>query len=183
MEATLSEERRMSLIRTVPFILQPVIRRGRAGLYEPEPGEVDLAAVAGAIILATGAPSRGILPVSLQDDRGLALLQRRPYGRTLEEAVERAHAETVRSRLGVRRWSQMRRQFGYGESACEHLEASGLDVPRRNLRSCLFHCYGLVFAWEADAAESFFPLMRLLPTAVPLGELAGRPGTWAVLVA
>ncbi|MEY4744690.1 MAG: hypothetical protein RL272_635 [Candidatus Parcubacteria bacterium] len=107
------------------------------------------------------------------------------FSRTLEQGVEALHGFRLLTLLGSRRWQQHRRHFGYDAAIPLEAYLAGTQdrLPRQNLRAALFFFWGYALAHHDRGLERLLPLVELLPRAIPLGEIAGRPGAWAVLVA
>ena len=138
---------------------------------------------ASAIFMATGTWARDTVFVTMADLKAGAVPTQ--YRRTLENAIEALMGFRLLTELGSARWQQMRRQFGYDAviPLTVHLTHEPERLPRKNLRAALFHFWGHAIARSERGLERLFPLIRLLPRAIPLGELKEAPGTWVVLTA
>lgn len=112
------------------------------------------------------------------------LLAPEAYAVTLADALERRLGFGLSVRLGNQRWNALREKLGYDEavSLADYLLAADTRIPRENVRAATFAATGFVLAGETDLASRLVPLLRLLMSAIPLGEKAGEPGTWVVIV-
>lgn len=136
-----------------------------------------------AIFMATGTWARDTHFVTMADLEAGTVP--REYRRTLEQGVESLLGFRLLTELGSKRWQQMRRQFGYDAviPLTVQLMHEPERLPRKNLRAALFHFWGSAIARHQPGLERLLPLIRLLPRAIPLGELKATPGTWVVLTA
>lgn len=136
-----------------------------------------------AIFMATGTWARDTHFVTTADLKAGTVPKE--YRRTLERGIESLLGFRLLMELGSAKWQQMRRQFGYDIviPLTVQLTHEPERLPRKNLRAALFHFWGSAIARHQPGLERLFPLIRLLPRAVPLGELKSAPGTWVVLKA
>lgn len=136
-----------------------------------------------AIYLATGSWARDTHFVTMADLEAGTVP--REYRRTLEQGVESLFGFRLLMELGSKKWQQMRRQFGYDVviPLSVQLTHDPERLPRKSIRAALFHFWGSAIARHQPGLERIFPLIRLLPRAIPLGELKTAPGTWVVLTA
>ena len=136
-----------------------------------------------AIFMATGVWARDTHFVTMADLK--AGIVPKNYSRTLEQSVESLLGFRLLMQLGSAKWQQMRRHFGYDVviPLTVQLTHEPERLPRKNLRAALFHFWGSAMARHQPGLERLFPLIRLLPRAIPLGEPKDSPGTWVVLTA
>ncbi len=173
--------------RAVPQAVFPVLERAARGGVFPDPNAPapEEAHVRSAVTLAIGRECRRLELVSasaVADRR--EVLERDTYAVTLSEAIERQLGFGLSLSLGGQRWRELRGKFGYDEPVrlAEFLAAAESRIPRENVRAAMFAATGFVFAGELHLASRLLPLLRLLPSAVPLGERRGQPGSWIVIV-
>ena len=168
----------------VVSVVRPVTERVVAGEYELLPIEtVDLRQVQTAVFMATGCMVREVVFVRSEDL--MARTEPLLYKRTLGRGIETLFGFRLLTSLGSARWGTHRNHFGYGTviPLHAHLSYSPQRLPWENLRSALFHFWGLALARQERLLERLNPLVELLPRAIPLGELSDRPGVWEVMVA
>ncbi len=184
--------------------LVPLIEKGRPGSHWlASHRDIDKDAAARAIAEATGAAAARIVFVS----SSLPLPKpawMSPAG--LERAVAAGLKESLRvslaQRLESRHGLDLRGAFSIGGPALRQIEQLIASLAGKIFRLSLDQIlsdplgaamvdslraglvYYLAFAMAGDAAktDSLVPLIRLFRQAVPLGEMAGSPGTWLLLV-
>jgi hypothetical protein len=179
------EEARAHMARVVADV-KPITERMTDAGYRLRPGaDVTLDRVREAIFMATGCHAREVAFVSQAIvDRGL-VPERTRYRRTLDRAIESLCGFRLVTRLGGKRYTSHRRHFGY-EVPVPLMDALSPDpalLPSESLRSALFHYWGFALANDGQMLDRLTPLVRLLPDAIPLGELPDRPGVWLVMTA
>lgn len=173
-----------AMMQRVVAAVQPVIDRMIDGEYRLQPGaDVAFDEVQTAIFMATGSYAREIVRVR----RAAFVAEGGALGcsRTFDRAIEAQFGFRLLVALGNKKWQSHRRHFGYEEAIPLHaaLQPRPDKLPWECFRSALFHFWGFALARQDAMLDRLVPLITLLPKAVPLGELAGKPGTWAVLVA
>lgn len=173
-----------AMIRTVVAAMAPVAERVVDGDFRLLPAQdITLDEVRTAVFMATGSYLREVAFVNRAAYDAWA--GQYAFSRTLEQGIESLFGFRLLTTLGSRRWNGHRRHFGYDAviPLDVHLASAKGRLPWRNLRASLFHFWGFALACHEPAVERLLPLVGLLPKAIPLGEIAGRPGAWAVLVA
>lgn len=165
----------------------PILKHAAAGNVLPPMNALvpEKHEIRSAISLATGTSVRSVELVSVS-----ALATRREllvgetYAATLANALERRLGFGLSLCLGNQRWNALRGKFGYDEPVglADFLLAADTRIPRENVRAATFAATGFVLAGELDLARRLLPLLRLLMSAIPLGEKAGEPGTWVVII-
>lgn len=174
-----------ALMTRVTTTIQPVIDRMVGKEYTLVPGvRPDFEEVRTAVFMASGRFIRGIVPVPHADFIARTA-PRIARDRSLERAMESMMGFRLLTALGNKKWSSHRRHFNYDVPVplFAALQPAPDTLPFECFRSALFHYWGFALARQEQMLERLEPLIRLLPRAVPVGEIEGRPDVWAVMVA
>jgi hypothetical protein len=176
-----------SAATAVAEAIVPILKHAASGNVLPSvnalaPEERDIRL---AISAATGIIVRRVELVSvgtLATRRELLVAE--TYAVTLAAAIERRLGFGLSVSLGSQRWNALRGKFGYDEPVglADFLLAADTRIPRDNVRAATFAAAGFVLAGEPGLADRLVPLLRILASAIPLGEKVGESGTWIVIV-
>src|SRR5690349_4132138 len=173
-----------ALMTRVTATVQPVIDRMVGHEYRLVPGaSVEFEEVRTAVFMASGRFIRGARLVQ-HADFVIGAAPRIVRDRTLDRAMETFLGFRLITALGSKKWASHRRHFHYDEAIPLHvaLQPAPDKLPFECFRSALFHYWGFALARQDQLLERIEPLIRLLPKAVPVGEIEGRPDVWAVMV-
>ncbi|HTM67941.1 MAG TPA: hypothetical protein VL426_01450 [Candidatus Binatia bacterium] len=174
-----------ALMTRVTATVQPVIDRMIGNEYRLVPGaSVGFEEVRTAVFMASGRFIRGFLPVPHADFMA-GRAPRIDRDRALDRAMEGLFGFRLITALGSKKYDSHRRHFHYGEAVPLHiaLQPAPDKLPFECFRSALFHYWGFALARQDQVLERIEPLIGLLPKAVPVGEIVGKPDVWAIMVA
>lgn len=177
-------------------------------LIAPSASAVDPEEVVTAIGQATGQPVRGVIFVSAAEPFPRpAWVSKLTYRQLVAQAFSDSVDQTLEERLRRRFSADLQRNFGLNKGFIRQLMvkvqtmlsdalveafetglgwATGQRPPfglAGNLRSAVFYLLAFAAAGDTSRVSELVPLVRLLPRAVPVGDLRHDPDTWLVLVA
>lgn len=173
-----------AMMTRVTATVRPVLDRMIGNEYRLVPGaDVTLEEVRSAVFMASGQYVRDVVLVP----HAAFVAGRAPKigPRTLDRLMEGLFGFRLITALGSKKWGSHRAHFGYDEVIPLHvaLQPPPDKLPYECFRSALFHYWGFAISRQDHLLERLEPLIALLPKAVPIGEIDGRPGCWAAMVA